>query len=135
MEDAPLAIDARPQLCALGPGGGGLGQYDEIDARRVFGVGAETFPHDPLERVAPRGEGDLAAADCKAKPSVRQSVGPGQHCYQRIACPGRPLEHGTELGRPQQAVMAREAGHAVRDADGRPAITASGDDGPWRGVP
>ena len=135
MEDAPLAINTRPQLGMIGPGGGGLGQYDEIEARRVFGMGAEALAHNPLECVAPRGEGDLATADGKAEPSVWQGVRPGQTGYPRIAGPGRPLENGADLGRPQQTVMARKAGHAVRDADGRPAITASGDDGPWRGVP
>ena len=134
MEDAPLAIDTRPQLGTIGPGGGGLGQYDEIEARRVFGMGAEALAHDPLERVAPRGEGDLATTDGESKPAVRQVIRPGQHGYPRITCPGRPLENGAELGRAQQALMAREAGHAEWDADGRPAITASDDDGPWRAV-
>jgi len=79
MEDAPLAIDTRPQLGPLGPGGGGLGQYDEIEARREFGMGAEALAHDPFESISPCSEGDLAAADGEAEPPVRQSVGPGEN--------------------------------------------------------
>ena len=135
MEDAPLAIDTRPQLGPLGPGGGGLGQYDEIEARRQFRMGAEALPHDPFERITPCSEGDLAAPDGEAEPAMLQSVRPGEHRYQWVARPRRPLKDGAELDRAQQPVMAREAGHADRYTDGRPAITASGDDDPSRGGP
>lgn len=135
MEDAPLAIDARPQLGPARGGGGRLGQDDQVESGDAGGMGPKALAHDPLECIPSRGEGDLAPADGEAETAMGQAVGAREYGYALIAGARGVGEDVPELGRSQQPVVAREAGHADRCTGGRRSITASGDAVPSRAEP